>query len=60
MALTFLFIDMAGDIPSHQKVGWVFREVERILLLVQVMREMVCKKKEFPCLGCFGPRSGLA
>ena len=44
MALTFLFIDMAGDIPFHKKVVWVFREVEGILLLVWVTREMVCKK----------------
>ena len=60
MALTFLFIDMAGDIPFYKKVVWVFREVEGILLLVWVTREMVCKKERISLSGLLWPGSGLA
>lgn len=32
---------------------WMFRDMEGILLLVQVTREMICKKEEMLLLGCF-------
>ena len=59
LALT-LFTDMAGDIPFHEKVVWVFGEVEGILLLVQVTREMVCKKEGISVSGLLWPGSSLA
>ena len=35
----------------HRNVVWMFRDIEGMLLLVQVTSEMVCKKEEILLFG---------